>query len=249
MRVRRAPVVARARGSRGAGRGGRDAADRASRWCARPQAWPTSSTWWQGSVSSSGTVIALVFLTIVNLLVFTPAAFVMWLCRYDPGAGRASTRPVVLERARRSVAPEAAVQRRAGATTRQSARCDRGRRPILRLATVVGVVTLLLAADLGGGWLYEQVSDETHGSTAVADDSFEPSTQPAFPRQPRGRRPCWPSSRICPAYRGRVPRLPPRRLGVATPTNVADGERLSYRPAGSGRRVSVWFFGGSALFG
>ena len=187
------------------------------------------------------------FLTIVNLLVFTPAAFVMWLCRYDPLAPGVRRHDPSYWNAhvgrtlpKRQFSDERALFAPVGAVRPR-------RRPILRLATVVGVVTLLLAADLGGGWLYEQVSDEMHGSAAVADDSFEPSTQPAFRDSP------WAATVL--AEQSDLPGVRDAYLGyrlgdsASQYTNVADEERLSYRPAGSGRRVSVWFFGGSALFG
>ena len=194
-----------------------------------------------------GRAIALVFLTLVNLLVFTPAAFVMWLCRYDPlapGVRRQdpsfwhahSGRPLP----NRQFSDERSLWAPVGAVAPR-------RRPILRVATVVGVVALVLAADLGGGWLYEQVSDKLHGSAAVADDSFEPSAQPAFHDSP------WAAEVL--AEQSNLPGVRDSFLGyrlgdsASAYTNISDGERLTYRPGGSGRRVSVWFFGGSALFG
>ncbi len=121
------------------------------------------------------------------------------------------------------------------------------RRPILRLATVVGVVALLLARRPRWRVALRAGERRDHGSAAVADDSFEPSTQPAFRDSP------WTATVL--AEQSDLPGVRDAYLGyrlgdsASQYTNVVDGERLSYRPAGSGRRVSVWFFGGSALFG
>lgn len=213
--------------------------------------WPAGAARIERAVAAFGVfvgrVIGVVFLTLVNLLVFTPVAFVMWVCRHDPlapGVRRhdpsfwhAHTgRPLPTHQfsdERSLWAPVGAVKPR--------------RRPILRVATVVGVVTLVLAADLGGGWIYEQVSDEMHGSAAVADSTFEPAAQPALRDSP------WVGAML--AEQANLPGVRDAFLGyrlgdsAGQYTNISDGERLSYRPSGSGRRLSVWFFGGSALFG
>jgi lysophospholipase L1-like esterase len=121
------------------------------------------------------------------------------------------------------------------------------RRPVLRVATVVGVVSLLLIADLGGGWIYDEVSSETHGTAAVADDTFDPAVQPAFRDSP------WASEVL--AEQSALPSVKDSFLGyrmgtkAGTYTNIVDGVRTSYSPSVSGDRVSVWFFGASALFG
>ena len=131
-----------------------------------------------------GRAIGLVLLTIVNLFVFMPVAFVMWLFRYDalaPGVRRdeASFWHGHTGRSlpKRQFTDERALWSPVGATSPR-------RRPVLRVATVVGVVSLLLLADLGGGWIYDEVSSETHGTAAVADDTFDPAAQPAFRDSP-----------------------------------------------------------------
>ena len=75
-----------------------------------------------------GRAIALVLLTIVNLFVFTPIAFVMWLFRYDalaPGVRRDERSFWHAHTGR--VAAEASVRRRARALVAGRAR----RRPVV----------------------------------------------------------------------------------------------------------------------
>ena len=176
-----------------------------------------------------GRAIALVLLTIVNLLVFTPVAFVMWLFRYDalaPGVRRdeASFWRGHTGRSlpKRQFTDERALWAPVGATTRP-------RRPVLRLATVVGVVALLLLVDLGGGWLYDEVSNEMHGTPAVADDTFDPAVQPAFRDSP------WASELL--AEQASLPSVRDSFLGyrlgtkASTYTNIVDGvPRATSRP-------------------
>jgi hypothetical protein len=194
-----------------------------------------------------GRLIAIVFLTVVNLFVFTPVAFVMWVFRYDalaPGVRRdeASFWHAHTGRSlpKRQFADERTMWAQVGEARPR-------RRPILRVATVVGVVCLLLAADLAGGWVYDEVSSEMHGTAAVADDTFVPADQPAFRNSP------WVTAMLAEQSNmgGVKDTYLGYRLGDTTGqyTNVTNGERLSYRPEGTGDRVSVWFFGGSALFG
>ncbi len=195
-----------------------------------------------------GHVIAVVLLTIVNLFVFTPVAFLMWLFRYDPLAPGVRRDEASFWRAhagralpKRQFADERALWAPVGAAA------PRRRRPILRVATVVGVVTLILAADLAAGWIYDQVSNETHGTAAVASDAFDPSAQPALRDSP------WTAEVL--AEQSPLPGVKDPYLGyrltslTSRYTNIVDGVRTSYEPAVSGDRVSVWFFGSSALFG
>src|SRR5439155_8230446 len=106
------------------------------------------------------------------------------------------------------------------------------RRPVLRVATVVGVVSLLLLTDLAGGWIYDEVSNETHGTAAVADDTFDPAAQPAFRDSP------WVHEVL--AEQTALPGVKDSFLGVrmgtkaSTYTNIVDGVRKSYEPAVSG---------------
>ncbi len=194
-----------------------------------------------------GRAIGLVLLTIVNLFVFTPVAFAMWLFRYDalaPGARRDETSfwhgHTGRSLPKRQFTDERALWSPVGATSPR-------RRPVLRVATVVGVVSLLLIADLAGGWIYDEVSSETHGTAAVADDTFDPAAQPAFRDSP------WVSEVL--AEQSSIPSVKDSFLGyrpgakASTYTNIVDGVRTSYSPSVSGDPVSVWFFGASALFG
>ncbi len=196
-----------------------------------------------------GHVIGVVLLGLVDLLVFTPIAFLLWLLRYDPLApgvrrdarsfwhahtGRAlPSRPYADERS--LFAPAVAVD-----TYRQP-------RPVLRLATVIGVVSLLLLADLGAGWVYDEVSSATHGTAAVADDTFDPSAQPAFSDAP------WATELL--AEQATLPGVRDTYLGYRLDalsrkyTNVVDGARVSYQQPGDAKKLTVWFFGGSAMFG
>ncbi|MDQ1429655.1 MAG: hypothetical protein QOF40_257 [Actinomycetota bacterium] len=195
----------------------------------------------------AGRVIALVFLTIVNLFVFTPVAFIMWVFRYDalaPGVRRdeASFWHAHTGRSlpKRQFADERTMWTQVGEARPR-------RRPVLRMATAVGVVSLVLAGDLAGGWIYDEVSSQMHGTAAVADDAFVPADQPALRDSP------WAAAMLAEQSNmgGVKDTYLGYRLGDTTGqyTNISNGERRSYRPEGSGSRLSVWFFGGSALFG
>ena len=213
-----------------------DAAARVEHWFGRFGQWV-------------GHALGVVLLGLVDLLVFTPIAFVLWLVRYDPLApgvsrdarsfwhahtGRAlPARPYADERS--LFAPATG-----GDTYRQP-------RPVLRLATVIGVVSLLLLADLGAGWVYDEVSSATHGTPAVADDTFDPSAQPAFRDAP------WAAELL--AEQATLPGVRDTYLGYRLDsltrkyTNVVDGARVSYEQPGDTKKLTVWFFGGSAMFG
>jgi len=188
-----------------------------------------------------------VLLTIVNLLVFTPVAFVMWLVRYDalaPGERRDASSfwhgHTGRALPKRQFADERTLFAPVGAT-------HAPRRPMLRIATVVGVVALILLADLGGGWVYDEVSNETHGTAAVADDTFDPPNEPALRDSP------WAAEVL--AEQASLPSVADTYLGyrfgnqASTYTNIVDGVRASYQSQSPGKKLSVWFFGGSALFG
>jgi len=194
-----------------------------------------------------GRAIALVLLTIVNLFVFTPIAFVMWLFRYDalaPGVRRNETSFWHGHTGRllptHQFTDERALWSRVGESRPR-------RRPVLRVATVVGVVVLLLLADLGAGWIYDQVSSETHGTAAVAASGFDPVAQPALRDSP------WAAEVL--AEQTALPNVTDSFLGyrmgskASQYTNIFEGIRKSYQSSAPGKKVSVWFFGASALFG
>lgn len=195
-----------------------------------------------------GHAIGVVLLGLVDLLVFTPIAFLLWVFRYDPLA------PGVKRDARsfwhahtgralpaKPYADERSLFLPVGADT------YRAPRPVLRVATAVGVVSLLLLADLGAGWVYDEVSSATHGTPAVADDTFDPAAQPAFRDAP------WAPELL--AEQATLPGVRDTYLGYRLDalsrryTNVVDGARVSYEPTTPGDALTVWFFGGSALFG
>jgi lysophospholipase L1-like esterase len=194
-----------------------------------------------------GRLIAVVLLTIVDLLVFTPVAFFMWLFRYDalaPGVRRDASSfwhgHTGRALPKRQFADERALFAPVGST-------HAPRRPVLRIATVVGIVALILLADLGAGWVYDEVSSETHGTAAVADSTFSPPDQPALRDSP------WAAEAL--AEQGSIPSVADPFLGyrfadkASTYTNIVDGVRTSYQSQSPGKKVSVWFFGSSALFG
>jgi lysophospholipase L1-like esterase len=194
-----------------------------------------------------GRLIGLVLLTIVNLLVFTPVAFFMWLFRYDalaPGVRRDASSfwhgHTGRALPKRQFADERALFAPVGST-------HAPRRPVLRIATVVGVVVLVLLADLGAGWVYDEVSSETHGTAAVADDTFDPPSEPALRDSP------WAAELL--AEQADIPSVVDPFLGyrftnkTSTYTNLVDGVRTSHQSQAPGKKVSVWFFGASALFG
>ena len=194
-----------------------------------------------------GRLIALVLLTIVNLFVFTPIAFLMWVFRHDtlaPGVRRDAPSFWHAHTGRafpkRQFTDERTLWAPVGATRAP-------RRPILRVATVVGVVSLILLADLGAGWVYDEVSNETRGTAAVADDTFDPPNEPALRDDP------WAAEVLAEQEQlpGKVDPFLGYRMGSksSTYTNVVDGVRTSYQSKAPGPKVSVWFFGASALFG
>ena len=188
-----------------------------------------------------GRAIALVLLTIVNLFVFTPVAFFMWLFRYDalaPGVRRDASSFWHGHSGRalpkHQFADERTLFAPVGAT-------HAPRRPVLRIATVVGVVALILLADLGAGWVYDEVSNETHGTAAVADDTFDPPNEPALRDSP------WAAEVL--AEQAALPSVADPYLGyrfgnkASTYTNIVDGVRASYQSQAPGKKLSVWFFG------
>jgi lysophospholipase L1-like esterase len=194
-----------------------------------------------------GRLIAIVLLTIVNLFVFTPVSFVMWLLRYDalaPGVRRDASsfwhRHAGRALPKRQFADERALWAPVGTV-------HAPRRPVLRVATVLGVVSLILLADLAGGWIYDEVSNETHGTAAVADDTFDPPNEPALRNSP------W-AAEVLAEQANLTSVVDPflgYRLGdkASTYTNIVDGVRASYQSTAPGKKQSVWFFGASALFG
>jgi lysophospholipase L1-like esterase len=106
---------------------------------------------------------------------------------------------------------------------------------------------LVLLADLGAGWVYDEVSSETHGTAAVADDTFDPPSEPALRDSP------WAAELL--AEQADLPSVVDPFLGyrftnkTSTYTNLVDGVRTSHQSQAPGKKVSVWFFGASALFG
>jgi len=194
-----------------------------------------------------GRLIGLVLLTIVNLVVFTPVAFFMWLFRYDalaPGVRRDASSFWHGHTGRALPKRQFADERTLFAPVGSS---HAPRRPVLRIATIVGVVVLVLLADLGAGWVYDEVSSETHGTAAVADDTFTPADEPALRDSP------WASEVL--AEQRDIPSVADPFLGyrfgnkTSTYTNIVDGVRTSYQSQAPGKKVSAWFFGASALFG
>ncbi|MFN8027584.1 MAG: hypothetical protein U0W40_14865 [Acidimicrobiia bacterium] len=195
-----------------------------------------------------GHVLGIVLLGLVDLLIFTPIAFLLWVFRYDPLA------PGVKRDARSfwhahtgKALPAKPYADERSLFSPVGAGASRPPRPVLRIATVVGVVSLLLLADLGAGWVYDEVSSATHGTPAVADDTFDPAAQPAFRDAP------WAQELL--DEQATLPGVRDTYLGYRLDaltrryTNVVDGARVSYQPATSGTPLTVWFFGGSALFG
>ena len=193
--------------------------------------------------------LTIVLLGIVDLLVFTPIAFVMWVFRYDPlapGVRRDAASFWHAHNVRslpgKPFADERSLFVPAGAVGYQRSR------PVLRVATAIGVVALLLLADLGGGWLYDEVARSTRGTAAVAaDDTYDAATQPAFRDAPWARDLLQEQTEL-PGVRD--PYLG-YRIGDMTGryTNFVNGARVSYEPATSDKKLVVWFFGASALFG
>ena len=195
-----------------------------------------------------GRAIALVLLTIVNLFVFTPVAFFMWLFRYDalaPGVRRDASSfwhgHTGRALPKRQFADERTLFAPVGATRAP-------RRPVLRIATVVGVVRADPARRPRGrlGLRRGQQRDARHRGGGRRH--LRPAERARAARQPVGGRGAGGAGRASRAWPIRT-----SATGSATRrqtyTNIVDGVRTSYQSQAPGKKVSVWFFGASALFG
>ena len=179
-----------------------------------------------------GHALGVVLLGLVDLLVFTPIAFVLWLVRYDPLAPGVSrdARSFWHAHTGRALPARPYADERSLFAPATGGDAYRRPRPVLRLATVIGMVSLLLLADLGAGWVYDEVSSATHGTPAVADDTFDPSAQPAFRDAP------WASELL--AEQATLPGVRDTYLGYRLDaltkkyTNVVDGRARELRAVG-----------------
>ena len=117
------------------------------------------------------------------------------------GAGRAPRRGVVLARAHSAVRSRSVSSPTSARSGLRSARLARAVDRSCASPPPSGSSSLLLLADLGGGWVYDEVSSETHGTAAVADDTFDPAQQPAFRDSPWAAAMLSPSRTTCPSVK------------------------------------------------
>jgi lysophospholipase L1-like esterase len=197
---------------------------------------------------TAGRGLAFLLLGAVQLLIFTPLWLLLRLFRANPlqlggppppetfwrevprGSRRLYRRPFAYERMPRPL--------QAG-----------DRLPLPRLRGVVGLVALLVLLDIGLGAAVDALSGD--GSTPRASDAGGLAGQdvPAAAgetwRVPLGAEinQVWNRKRYDPFLGWTMPDLRSRYV------NVEGGVRRSYEPSATAKPITVWFFGGSTMFG
>lgn len=200
----------------------------------------------------TGTVLTVVLMGAVQLLVFTPAAAVMRLLRHDPMALGARPddptfwRPSTPSR-RDLYSRQFTDERVVGTAVAGRARLG----PVLRVRAAIGLVVLLLAADVATGTALD-VLDRVLGRDAAATVTSAAPWDVAA-----GRDEPW-AEDLFQQVRSVVDNQPlhPLRGWVPSDTeqsfvNQQGPIRRSYRPpsADSAESIDVFFFGGSTTWG
>lgn len=193
-----------------------------------------------------GVLLTTILLTAVHVLVFVPAAAVMW--------------PLRRWRARRIGAPRSTWERRpppVDARRTYSAEARPTRSPCLRRAglvpVAVGAVALLVLVDLGLGWTYDEVLG-THDDPLPVWDASPQQWQAVLTTSPATADEPWIDDYVEELRSTQVRYVP--YLEVATVDregrhiSVEDGRRVTWEPDGlPADAPQVWVLGGSTVWG
>jgi lysophospholipase L1-like esterase len=198
--------------------------------------------------SAVGRVLSFVLLGIVEFLVFTPIAAVLWLIRRDPLALGSSPNDPSLWRPHFSEDRQPLYERQF--TYEVPRRVTGHRSAVGRVAFAVGAVVLLMLADLGVGSVLHALTNSNPQSAKSLTSYY--SKVAAVPRAS-----WWPSVLLGSFGQAYTEQFQPMRefAGPENYTspyfNIHDGVRVSYEPPASGARkhIEVLFLGGSTLEG
>lgn len=200
----------------------------------------------------AGRFLSFVMLGAVNLLVVTPIALLLRLARHDPLALGVSPDAPTFWRPtpqRPGQGTGAGLYRRPFAYERTPrAGLGRGRLPLLRLRAVLGLVTLLVIADVAVGSAINVVAGDWRKppqNLLTQPDAAAGRAEPWLGALDDELSTVWNTKRYDPFLGWTMPDFSGRHV------HVAGGVRRSSQttPAGSSDPVDVWFFGGSAMFG
>lgn len=187
-----------------------------------------------------GRALSAVILTVVFVLVFLPVGVLRRLFRRDTlASGAAHPGTTWLER-------WGWRERRLPARTYASEQDLLGGRRAGRVAWAVGLVTLMLLADLAIGTVL--VDPPTEGAPPPVDQGGGPTDIPALAGLPYVPRLF---TEQFAAESGQYDALLGWRLEdtAGRYLNIVDGERVSRTTTAPGEPIVVWFFGGSAMYG
>jgi lysophospholipase L1-like esterase len=199
----------------------------------------------------AGTGLRFVLLGAMQLIVFTPVSLVLRLLRHDPLALGAAADDTTFWRP--APARPRALHRHLYTYERFPVEgVRRDSLPLPGLRKVLGLIVLLLALDVGAGAVFDAIDgkDDTPRATGSAN------SQMLYADIAAGRDEPWRvplSWDITHAWDGKTydPYLGWRLTDFKSRyVHVKDGIRRSYEPAGlTGAEQTVYFFGGSAMFG
>lgn len=195
-------------------------------------------------------VVGLVVLTIVELLVFTPIAVVAWILRFDPIARGSSPKDPTLWQPS-PVRNGKPLYRRQFGYERAPATGGRRRSRTARLVTALGVVVVLLAADLAVGAAINGVNSWIQGPKPKTLSVLPLPNVAARRNEPWSQQLAneisytWDHKQYDPYLGWKMPDFNGRYV------HVANRVRRSWEPPGaaSSKAVTVYFFGGSTMWG
>jgi hypothetical protein len=200
----------------------------------------------------AGRALRVVLLGAVDLLVFTPIALVLRLVRHDPLAlGARADAPTFWRPTPRRPGhgPGAGLYRRPFAYEyAEREGVGRGRLPLLRLRAVVGLVTLLVLADVAIGGAINAIEGDPADEASnllVSTDVPAARGEPWIGALHHELSTVWDRKVYDPYLGWTMPDFAGRHV------HVAGGVRRSAQTVPPGARdvPEVWFFGGSAMFG
>jgi hypothetical protein len=200
----------------------------------------------------AGRALSVVLLGAVELLVFIPAALVLRVVRHDPLAlGRDPEAPTFWRPTPRRPGhgPGAGLYRRPfGYEYAKREGVGRGRLPLLRVRAVLGLITLLVLADIAIGSAinaFESDPAEQVSNLLVTTDVPAARGEPWVGTLHHELSEVWDRKVYDPFLGWTTPDFAGRDV------HVADGVRRSAQtvPVGARDVPEVWFFGGSAMFG